>query len=81
MDLYLVRHGDTALGPDGLYPDPAHLSETGHAQARALALRLGRIAPPAPIPRRAFPAAGTAARSAPPPGDPGLRGRPVGGLL
>ena len=49
MDLYLVRHGDTALGPDGLYPDPAHLSETGHAQARALALRLDRIAPHALI--------------------------------
>lgn len=45
MDLYLVRHGDTELGPDGLYPDPAHLSELGHAQARALAPRLKSIDP------------------------------------
>jgi broad specificity phosphatase PhoE len=45
MDLYLVRHGDTQLGPDGLYPDPAHLSESGHAQARALAPRLRSINP------------------------------------
>jgi probable phosphoglycerate mutase len=45
MDLYLVRHGDTELGPDGLYPDPAHLSELGHAQAKALAPRLKSIDP------------------------------------
>jgi broad specificity phosphatase PhoE len=45
MDLSLVRHGDTELGPDGLYPDPAHLSELGHRQALALAPRLESIAP------------------------------------
>jgi broad specificity phosphatase PhoE len=45
MDLYLVRHGDTELGPDGLYPDPAHLSELGQIQASALAPRLESIAP------------------------------------
>ena len=45
MDLYLVRHGDTELGPDGLYPDPAHLSELGQAQASALAPRLESIDP------------------------------------
>ena len=45
MDLYLVRHGDTELGPDGLYPDPAHLSELGQAQASALARRLESIDP------------------------------------
>ncbi len=45
MDLYLVRHGDTQLGADGLYPDPAHLSESGHDQARALAPRLRCIDP------------------------------------
>ena len=49
MDLYLVRHGDTELGPDGLYPDPAHLSELGHAQARALAPVLESINPHALI--------------------------------
>jgi probable phosphoglycerate mutase len=49
MDLYLVRHGDTELGPDGLYPDPAHLSELGQAQACALAPRLESIAPHALI--------------------------------
>ena len=49
MDLYLVRHGDTELGPDGLYLDPAHLSELGQAQARALAPRLESIAPHALI--------------------------------
>ncbi len=49
MDLYLVRHGDSELGPDGLYPEPAHLSETGQAQARALAPRLKSIAPHALI--------------------------------
>ncbi len=45
MDLYLVRHGDTELGPNGLYPDPAHLSELGQAQASALASRLESIDP------------------------------------
>jgi probable phosphoglycerate mutase len=45
MDLYLVRHGDTEVGPNGLYPDPAHLSELGQAQASALALRLKSIDP------------------------------------
>jgi 2,3-bisphosphoglycerate-dependent phosphoglycerate mutase len=45
MDLYLVRHGDTELGPNGLYPDPAHLSELGQAQASALAPRLESIDP------------------------------------
>ncbi len=45
MDLYLVRHGDTELGPNGLYPDPAHLSELGQAQASALAPKLKSIDP------------------------------------
>ena len=45
MDLYLVRHGDTTLGRDGLYPEIAHLSETGQRQARALVPRLESIAP------------------------------------
>ena len=45
MDLYLVRHGDTELGPDGLYPEPANRSELGHSQARALAPRLASISP------------------------------------
>ena len=45
MDLYLVRHGDTELGPDGLSPDPANPSELGHSQAQALAPRLASIAP------------------------------------
>ncbi|MDP6821967.1 MAG: histidine phosphatase family protein [Dehalococcoidia bacterium] len=49
MDLYLVRHGDTELGADGLYPDPAHLSELGHAQARALTPVLESINPHALI--------------------------------
>ena len=49
MDLYLVRHGDTTLGPDGLYPEIAHLSETGQRQARALVPRLESIAPHVPI--------------------------------
>ena len=49
MDLYLLRHGDTELGADGLYPDPAHLSESGKRQALALAPRLMAIAPHALI--------------------------------
>ena len=45
MDLYLVRHGDTELDSNGLYPEPAHLSELGQAQASALAPRLESIDP------------------------------------
>ncbi len=43
MELYLVRHGDTQLGPDGLYPDPAPLSDLGREQAEALVPRLVEV--------------------------------------
>ncbi len=35
MRLFLIRHGDTEIGPDGLYPDGGGLTELGRRQAAA----------------------------------------------
>ena len=35
MDIYLVRHGETEIGDDHLYPDNASLTELGQRQANA----------------------------------------------
>ena len=35
MEIYLVRHGETEIGDDHLYPDNASLTELGHRQADA----------------------------------------------
>ncbi|MEX0762143.1 MAG: histidine phosphatase family protein [Dehalococcoidia bacterium] len=40
MHLYLIRHGETVIGPDKLYPDGAGLTLRGQAQARAVASAL-----------------------------------------
>lgn len=45
MNIYLIRHGDTELGTDGLYPKIANLSALGCSQARALVPLLISIAP------------------------------------
>lgn len=40
MRLYLVRHGDTEIGGDGLYPEDGGLTALGRRQAAATAERL-----------------------------------------
>jgi len=37
MRLYLIRHGETVIGPDRLYPRGAGLTRRGAAQARSIA--------------------------------------------
>lgn len=45
MRILLVRHGDTEIGPDGLYPETAALTDLGLRQAEATA----RVLAPAGI--------------------------------
>lgn len=44
MQIYLVRHGETEIGPDLLYPEDAALTPLGHRQAAVTAETLRSVA-------------------------------------